>query len=187
MTDPLETPQETQEIVKKKLNRLLLEAKDTLEESDVFKLSIFRKNLVTKILTQKTSSRPPFVLLLAVSYLDSKRMLEVVSGCLQLINKRVDTPLELDNSFIERFIEFMNENGSIVVQVEQSSIYVTQNGKALEIFKDDSLDSTATYILARSLCVLLAMTGKTVSNNFDKQTLNDYGCVSMYGIADVKN
>lgn len=158
------------------LNRIFFRCKDFLSEKDSLELKTIRKNMVTKVYCDGSIYYKPVVFLLAVSLFDTKRMIEVVKAGLESIHKNVKTDIEVDESNVEEIREFIRSANTVSVELVDNSIIFNSNGEKLNIFTTD-IDDSAKHFLVRSLCVFLAICGKTVSNNIENIRLNDYGCV----------
>lgn len=168
-------PVEISDLAINLLNKLFFSAKDILMENEFFTLESRKKNLVTKIIPINISN--PFVFLLSVSYLNEKRMIEVVYACLSSIGKSVKTNIDIDDDFVNSLHEFLTSCSKVKVCLENDSIFLQNERSSILVFQDDKIDLPAFSILSRSLSVLLAIIGKTASNNQDSVRLNDYGYI----------
>lgn len=158
------------------LNRIFFRCKDSLSDSECFELKTYRKNLVTKIYCEGSVYSKPVVFLFAVSLLDTKRMIEVVKAGLESAQKNIVVNYDVDKSSVDEIREFIRSANTICVEHIDNSILISSNGEKLNIFTTD-IDDAAKHLLVRSLCVFLAICGKTVTNNIDNIKLNDYGCI----------
>jgi len=157
-----------------RLNKFILRCKDTICQVNCFQLKSIRKNMVTKIYTENSVYNKPLVFLIGVSLFDAKGMQEIVKAGLESIDKRVETDLDLDEQRVSVIRDFIFSHNNLSVDIFEEKIYLSSGNNRLEIFTMYAEDSSK-YLFVRSLCVFLAICGKSVSNNIDEVELNDYG------------
>jgi hypothetical protein len=165
-------------ILSQKLSEVCFACKDILLSRDEISLETTRKNMITKVFTPKSRHCKPFVFLIATSYFNSQRMVEVVTACLRVLGKTVITPLSISEEFTERLSFHISNNDHLNVHLLENSIVLSLDNLEFQVFDVTEMDQPAKEFLTRSFCLSLAFCGKIVNNNIDNYIVNDYGIVN---------
>jgi len=172
------------DILSQKLSEFCFACKDIFLSRNKISLETSRKNMVTKVFTPKEGSCKPFVFLVASSYFDTKRMVEVVAACLKVAGKEVETPMNISKEFVDRLAEHISQNDHLVVRLLENSIVLVSNRLEFQVFDVTGVDRPSKETLTRSFCLNLAFCGKIVTNNLDSYIVNDYGIVNIETLAN---
>lgn len=152
--------------------------KDILQKRDSFTLDAICKNTVTKVFAIEENDQKPIVFLVSPSFYDKKRLLEIVCACLKSINKEVKTNIEISLEEVKEFSLKIFYSYLIEIKILDNSICCIMDNEVIKLLDVTEVDSSSKNIIARSLCILFAFCGKTVSNNIDNFIINDYGIYS---------
>jgi len=178
MQEMSETARRTKAV--RHINAMIFDAKNILADDSVYELGTYRKNMVTKVVAAKTSNRPAFVFLMAVSYFDSNRMLEIAKAGLQSMRKEVKTKEPLNEEFVTNLTSTLSCSTNLTIVATQDAIRLVSELGAFMLMDKLSLDEPAMGLLVRSISLFFAMCGKTVSTNLDDAKINDYGFVNVW-------
>lgn len=166
--------------VSARINSIMLQAKEVLSGRENLSLQVQRKNAVTKIYSEAKGDQEPFVFLCSLSYFNSQRMLEVVTAVLLYNRANFSMPQNIDNAFVLLLVGFLENSATIMNVVCDDKVISLFNdcNERFDLFTDTlNVDLTALHVLSRSLMMLIAMSGKSVSSHLDSSIINDYGLV----------
>ena len=164
--------------INKKISTLLYRSKDVFGTVSTINLECNRVNLITKIYAKIYNEYLTF--LISPGYSNRTRLFEIVAGCLSSCSRSVTHKEEWDSTYIQYLSAFLQNNQTVTVHLENNVITLRNTSRCMFLCELDNVDDASQQSLARSICILLAMCGKVVSNNIDDVILNDYGIVNSF-------
>jgi hypothetical protein len=117
------------------------------------------------------------VLFCCIGFHNTSFLQDLVIASLKSANINVSTQ-ESDLVFCESLCDFLKQRKSIAVCLKDNTISCQSEGTYFQICELEHLDLPAQEFFVRSLCLLLAVCGKNVSNTIDNFELNEYGITS---------
>lgn len=162
----------------KKLCNLLFKNRDILHSVDSINIYYNRVNLISKIYTKINCEH--IVFLCSFAYSDRIRLCEIAMGALSSMKIKCFCEFQYDTEFVDFMRTFIQSNMHISVYMENNILSLRNNSKFLLLADLGETDLASQQSLCRSLCILLAMCGKVVSNNLDEVVLNDYGICNSF-------
>lgn len=167
------------EHIHKNVQSILFKFKDLKHNSARIEILTHRTNLTTKIYCRNKVTSENFTFLVSPSYNNKVLLLNIVAAVLISNNFDIESSEKYNNDFVSNLSCFLEENNNIKVCLESDIICLRTDDKFTELMNVQNTEKVAKQVLLRSLCILLAMVGKNVTNNMDNLALNDYGVTNL--------
>jgi hypothetical protein len=158
-----------------RISAFLFKFKDIIANQQYLDTNYITKNLVTKIFCRNNNNNEQVVILCSISDVAIEKLLSIVAGCFDSIGIRINSNIKLDTTFCESLSYFLSTISNIQVCLDDNTISLRAESSYFEICTLGNNDRVANEYLLRSICILLAICNKNVSNNVDSILLNEYG------------
>ena len=164
-----------QKYIVQKLNSVIFSLKKVLKTKSKLNLSLEQNSLTLRAVGNSQ------VFLICPFITNKNRILEIVAACAASMDMESNYQESLDDNFISNLLDFICSTDKIFIKSQQNGqVLLISNSQEFTVLEDTGLGKIGTSIFVRSLCVLLAVCGKEVTNSYDSTKLNNQGCVSIY-------
>lgn len=161
------------------LSKYLFKVRDVLTQIQSLELFLYEQNSVFKLFCKNPYTNEDITLFCSMTNLEQRKFFSIVRGALLSLGIKTTAQTEIDVEFSRNFAVFLKNHVNVCVCLDDNTCALRAGVAYFVIAELEGADRVSQEHFLRSLCTLISLCGKNVSNNLDNVLMNEYGIINM--------